>query len=174
MYCFCSYVRVPTVMIDLTLTLSLLKDVYKYICAPVFHCKLQSWQHAFFKTIFKLITSFLGRFDPWRKTRCPLDMGALFLLVLHYECVYCIGRGSARHLYVVCIYGAICLQIQKYFPPDSAVFSPKNKLLILSYVVSRFMRNISRFHGKIARYDVVKIKFVDISHHRYKLRRDIE
>jgi hypothetical protein len=33
---------------------------------------------------------------------------------------------------------------------------------------------ISRFHGKEARYDVLKIKFVDISHCRYKLRRDIE
>jgi hypothetical protein len=32
----------------------------------------------------------------------------------------------------------------------------------------------SIFHGKTARYDVLKIKFVDISHHRYKLRRDIE
>ncbi len=33
---------------------------------------------------------------------------------------------------------------------------------------------ISIFHGKIARYEVLKIKFVDISHRRYKLRRDIE
>jgi hypothetical protein len=32
------------------------------------------------------------------------------------------------------------------------------------------MQNISIFHGKTARYDVLKIKFVDISHHRYKLR----
>jgi hypothetical protein len=31
-----------------------------------------------------------------------------------------VTMGSARHLYVVCIYGAICLQIQKYFPPDPA------------------------------------------------------
>ncbi len=30
--------------------------------------------------------------------------------------------GSARHLYVICIYGAICLQIQKKFPPDPAIF----------------------------------------------------
>ncbi len=82
--------------------------------------------------------------------------------------------GSARHLHVVCIYGAICLQIQKYFSPDRAVFSPKNKILILFYAVSRFMQKMSSFRGKIARYDVLKIKFVDISHHRYKLRRDIE
>jgi hypothetical protein len=82
--------------------------------------------------------------------------------------------GSARHLYVVCIYGAICLQIQKYFSPDRAVFSQKNEILILFYVVSRFMQKNSIFHGKIARYDVLKIKFVDISHRRYKLRRDIE
>ncbi len=82
--------------------------------------------------------------------------------------------GSARHLYVVCIYGAICLQIQKYFPPDPAIFSPKNKILILLYIVYRFMQNISIFHGKKTRYDVLKIKFVDISPHRYKLRRDIE
>jgi hypothetical protein len=82
--------------------------------------------------------------------------------------------GSARHLYVVCIYGAICLQIQKKFPPDPAIFSPKNKILILLYIVNRVMQNISIFHGKTARYDVLKINFVDISHHRYKLRRDIE
>ncbi len=83
-------------------------------------------------------------------------------------------RGSARHLYVVCVYGAICLQIQKYFSPDPAVLSQKNKILILFYVVSRFMQKFSLFHGKIARYDVLKIKFVDISHRRYKLHRDIE
>ncbi len=83
-------------------------------------------------------------------------------------------RGSARHLYVVCIYGAICLQIQKYFPPDPKIFSQKNNILILLFIVYRFMEKISIFHGKTARYDVLKIKFVDISHHRYKLRRDIE
>jgi hypothetical protein len=83
-------------------------------------------------------------------------------------------RGPARHLYVVCIYGAICLQIQKYFPPDPALFPPNNKIFILIYIVYRFMQNISIFYGKTARYDVLKIKFVDISHHRYKLRRDIE
>jgi hypothetical protein len=84
--------------------------------------------------------------------------------------------GSARHLYVVCIYGAICPKpkIQKYFPPKPAIFSPKNKILFLLYIVYRFMQKISIFHGKTARYDVLKIKFVDISHHRYKLRRDIE
>ncbi len=83
-------------------------------------------------------------------------------------------RGSARHLYVVCIYGAICLQIQKYFSPDRAVFSPKNKIMILFYVVSRFKQKFSIFRGKIARYEILKIKFVDISLRRYKLRRDIE
>jgi hypothetical protein len=82
--------------------------------------------------------------------------------------------GSARHLYVVCIYGAICLQIQKYFPPDPAIFPPKNKIFILLYIVYRFIQNISIFHGITARYDVLKIKFVDISHHRYKLRTKIE
>ncbi len=52
-------------------------------------------------------------------------------------------------------YGVKCLQIQKYFPPDRAVFfSPKNVILNLFYVVSRFMKKISRFHGKIERYDV--------------------
>jgi hypothetical protein len=86
----------------------------------------------------------------------------------------CLSVGSARHLYVVCIYGAICLQIKKYFPPDRAVFSPTNLILILFYVVSRFMEKISRFPVKIARYDVLNKKFVDISHRRYKLRRDIE
>jgi hypothetical protein len=43
-----------------------------------------------------------------------------------------IWEGSAQHLYVVCIYGAICLQIQNNFPPDRAFFSPKNVILILS------------------------------------------
>jgi hypothetical protein len=93
-------------------------------------------------------------------------------IILGFDGVGC--TGSARHLYVVCIYGAICLQIQNYFPPDPAVFSPKNKILILFYVVSKFMQKISRFHGKTARFDVLKITFVDISHCRYKLRRDIE
>ncbi len=82
--------------------------------------------------------------------------------------------GSARHLYVVRIYGAICLLIQKYFPSDPSIFSTKNKTLILLYIAYRFMQNISIFHGKTARYDVLKIKCVDISHHRYILRRDIE
>jgi hypothetical protein len=82
-------------------------------------------------------------------------------------------RGSARYLYVVCIYGAICLKIQKYFSPDRAVFSLKYLILILFYVVSRFMQKNSRFHGKIARYDVLKMKIVDISHRRYKPKKDI-
>ncbi len=62
----------------------------------------------------------------------------------------------------------------KIFFSNRAVFLPKNKILILLYVVSRFMQKISRYRGKIARHDVLKIKFVDISHRRYKLRRDIE
>jgi hypothetical protein len=82
--------------------------------------------------------------------------------------------GSARHLYEVCIYGAICLQIQKYFPLDPAIFSQKNKILNLLYIVYRFMQKISIFHGKTARFNGIEIKFVDLSHHRYKLRRDIE
>ncbi len=48
-------------------------------------------------------------------------------------------RGSARHIYVVCIYGAIYLQIQKYFPPDAAFFSSRSKILILLSVVSKLM-----------------------------------
>jgi hypothetical protein len=36
-------------------------------------------------------------------------------------------RGSARHIYVVRIYGAIYLQIQKYFPPDPAFFHQEVK-----------------------------------------------
>jgi hypothetical protein len=60
------------------------------------------------------------------------------------------------------------------FPPDPVIFSPKNKIIIILYFVSRFMQKNSIFHGKTARYDVLKIKFVDISHHRYKPRRDIE
>jgi hypothetical protein len=53
-------------------------------------------------------------------------------------------------------------------------FTQKNKILILLYIVYKFMKNISIFRGKTARYDVLKIKFEDISHHRYKLHRDIE
>jgi hypothetical protein len=99
---------------------------------------------------------------------------AIYSIFLRYMYYQNTNLGTARHLYVVCIYGAICLPIQKYFSPDRAVFSPKNKILILFYAVSRFMQKNSRFRGKIARYNVLKIKFVDISHHRYKLRRDIE
>jgi hypothetical protein len=47
------------------------------------------------------------------------------------------GGGSARHLYVVCIYGAICLQIQKYFPSDPAIFDTQKNILILLYIVYR-------------------------------------
>ncbi len=57
-------------------------------------------------------------------------------------------RGSARHLYVVCIYGAICLQIQKTFPPDPAFFSSRSKTLILLYVVSKLMQKKSKFMAK--------------------------
>jgi hypothetical protein len=77
---------------------------------------------------------------------------------------------SLRSLYLWCDMSTN----QKYFPPDPAIFSPKNKIFILLYIVNRFVQNISIFHGKTARYVVLKIKFVDISHHRYKLRRDIE
>ncbi len=59
------------------------------------------------------------------------------------------------------------------FPPDPAFFKPRSKILILLYVVSKLMQKISGFHSKTARYYVLKIKFVDISHNRYKLRRDI-
>jgi hypothetical protein len=62
----------------------------------------------------------------------------------------------------------------KIFFTRSGCFFIKKKILNLFYVASRFMQKNSRFHGKIARYDVLKIKFVDISHRRYKLRRDIE
>jgi hypothetical protein len=93
--------------------------------------------------------------------------------MLNIKKYYEVNWGSARHLYIVCIYGAIYLQIQKYLPPDPAIFSPKNKILILLYIVYRFMQNISIFPCKTARYDVLKIKFVDILQHRYKLRRDI-
>jgi hypothetical protein len=83
------------------------------------------------------------------------------------------GRsGSARHLYIVCIYGAICLQIKIKIPPDPAIFSPESKISILLYVVPKLMQINSRFNGKTGRYYDLKIKFVDILHHRYKLRRD--
>jgi hypothetical protein len=38
----------------------------------------------------------------------------------------------------------------------------KNKILLLLYIVYRFMKKISIFHGKTARYDDLKIKFIDI------------
>jgi hypothetical protein len=56
----------------------------------------------------------------------------------------------------------------KLFSSRSCYFSPKNKILIYS-IVYRFMHKSSTFHGKTARYDVSKLKFVDISHPRYKL-----
>ncbi len=102
-----------------------------------------------------------------------LNLGGKWWLILRLG--YLVhGEVSARHLYVVCIYGAICLQIQKYFSPDPTIFSQKSKILILLYVVSKLKQKNSRFRGKTARYYVLKFKFVDISHHRYKLRRDIE
>jgi hypothetical protein len=94
-------------------------------------------------------------------------------LLVHYKPT--LFMGSARHLYVVCIYGVICLQIQIYFPLDPAIFSPRSKTLILLYVVSKHKQkkfNISWQNSK--RLCLKKYKFVDISHHRYKLRRDIE
>ncbi len=60
---------------------------------------------------------------------------------------------------------------KKYFPPDPAIFSQKKKHLFYSILYTDLYKI---FHGKTARYDVFKIKFVDISHHRQKLRRDIE
>jgi hypothetical protein len=65
--------------------------------------------------------------------------------------------GSARHIYVVCIYGAICLQIQKYFPPDPAICSQKKNINSTLYCI-HLMQKMSTFHGKTARYDVLKIK----------------
>jgi hypothetical protein len=53
------------------------------------------------------------------------------------------------------------------------LFSSRSKILILLYVVLKLMQKMSKFHGKTAGYDVLKIKFVDISHHRYKLGRYI-
>jgi hypothetical protein len=64
--------------------------------------------------------------------------------------------------------------VYKKIPLDPAIFSSESKISILLYVVSKFMQKISRFYGKTGRYYDLKIKFVDISHHRYKLRRDIE
>jgi hypothetical protein len=62
----------------------------------------------------------------------------------------------------------------KKFVPDPAIFSPVSKISILLYAVAKLMQKFSRFNGKTARYYVLKIKFAVISHHRYKLHRDIE
>jgi hypothetical protein len=50
----------------------------------------------------------------------------------------------------------------KKIPPYPAIFSLGNKILILLDVVSKLVQKISRFHGKTARYCVLKIKFVDM------------
>ncbi len=109
-----------------------------------------------------------------RRNKRPGDISSDPILGTYHSVLRGLNGGSARHLYVVCIYGAIGLQIQKYFPPDPAIFSSIYKILFLLYIVYRFMQKNSTFHRKTARYGVLKIKFVDISHHRYILRRDIE
>ncbi len=43
------------------------------------------------------------------------------------------------------------------------LFFHQNVILIILYIVYRFMQKISTFHGKTARYDVLKIKLVDIA-----------
>jgi hypothetical protein len=76
---------------------------------------------------------------------------------------------SLRSLYLRC---DISTNPEKY-PPGPAIFSPRSKIIILFYVVSKLKHKMSRFHRKTASFYVLKIKFVDISHHRSKPRRDI-
>jgi hypothetical protein len=69
----------------------------------------------------------------------------------------------------------IHLKIKNKILQDPAIFSTETKILNLLYVVFIFLcKKKSRFHGKTARYYVLKIKLVDILHHRYKLQRDNE
>ncbi len=77
---------------------------------------------------------------------------------------------SVRHLYVVCFYGAIFLQKKC---SRLCIFSPGSKISILLYVVAKLMQKFSRYNGKKAKYYVIEIKLIDISHRRHKLRRDI-
>jgi hypothetical protein len=78
-----------------------------------------------------------------------------------------ICRGSVRHLYVVCIYGAICLQ--KKFLQILLFFHQKVKYKFYFMLCPNLCKKIPRFNGKTGRYYDMKIKFVDISHNRYKL-----
>jgi hypothetical protein len=126
---------------------------------------------AFFRIQF--VHAFLDRkWDPETNIlNTFLHIFSLFLADFVFSC----RKGvCSTSLYVVCIYGAICIQIQKYFPPDRVVFSPTNKILILFYVVFKFMRKkIQDFMAK--RQEMMFKKFFgDISHRTYKLRRDIE
>jgi hypothetical protein len=50
-------------------------------------------------------------------------------------------RGSARHFYVVCIYGAICLQIQKIFFQILLVFHQTVKYQFYSMLCPNLCKN---------------------------------
>jgi hypothetical protein len=52
-----------------------------------------------------------------------------------------------------------------YLAPRSCFFTPGSKISILLYVVDKIMQKVTRFNGKTARYYVLKMKFVDKSHH---------
>jgi hypothetical protein len=83
--------------------------------------------------------------------------------------------GSVRHLYVVCIYGEICIQIQKYFPPDRAVFSPKkcdiDSIVCCVQIYEKYFKiswqssKIWCFKNKICRHicSTVDTNYVEIS-----------
>jgi hypothetical protein len=83
-------------------------------------------------------------------------------LPFHHKYINGVCSTCLRSLYLQCDISTN----PKIFSSRSCFFSSRSKILILLYVVSKLMQKIPRFHGKTARYDVLKIKFEDISHHR--------
>jgi hypothetical protein len=53
--------------------------------------------------------------------------------------------GPARHLYVICVYGAIGLQTSKICARDPAIFWKGTYILIVIYVVFKFILKFVRF-----------------------------
>ncbi len=83
-------------------------------------------------------------------------------------------KGTTRYLYVVCIYGAICLQI---------LFLKHHILPFCHEILKNFCKSLDTTWSRInillldeKKQDLEEniFGFVDISHRRYKLRRDVE
>jgi hypothetical protein len=97
-----------------------------------------------------------------------------FLLAIRSSFTYTVQPATTRYLYVVCIYGAIYLQISFL----------KDHILLFCHEILKFFAYIWTQHRiKSILYFLVKKQhdleenifgFVDILHRRYKLRRDVE